>query len=168
MGDALAVRRIECVTNLGGILQRQREGQRSLQGRAFDVFHHQVVGPDIVQSADVGMVQRGDGVRFALEALGKLLIGNFDGDDAIQSRVAGLVDFAHAAGTEGRSDLVRTQPSSGRQRHKVERLYRAGYEQEMVYGQPDLIAKPADSVIEIDSAFDFVSAREHGNESDEP
>jgi hypothetical protein len=73
------------------------------------------------------MVQGGDRVRFALEALRELLVGNLDGDGAIQSRVASLVHFSHAASAQRRNDLVRTQPGSGSQGHKVVRLYRAGY-----------------------------------------
>jgi hypothetical protein len=60
------------------------------------------------------MVQGGDSVRFALESFGELFFGNLDGDNAVQSRVAGFVDFAHAACTEGIRDLVGTQTSSRR------------------------------------------------------
>jgi hypothetical protein len=59
------------------------------------------------------MVQGGDSVRFALEALGELLVGNFDRDDATEPRVASFVDFADAASAQGRGDLVGSQPGSG-------------------------------------------------------
>ena len=36
--------------------------------------------------------------------------GNLDGDDAIQSRVASLVDFSHAASPQAGADLIETQP----------------------------------------------------------
>ena len=39
----------------------------------LDELHHQVVGADVVQRADVGMIQRGDGAGFALKALIELL-----------------------------------------------------------------------------------------------
>jgi len=58
-------------------------------------------------------------VRFALEALGEPLVRNLDGDDAIQPRVASLVDFSHTAGAQGRGDLVGAQPDSGSQSHEV-------------------------------------------------
>ncbi len=51
-------------------------------GRAFDILHHQIVRPDIVKMADVGVVQRRDGPGLALEALAELGFGNLDGDDA--------------------------------------------------------------------------------------
>src|SRR5262249_12695699 len=40
-----------------------------------------------------------------------------DRDDAIQPRVARLVDFAHAAFADGGQDLVRAEPSSRRKGH---------------------------------------------------
>jgi hypothetical protein len=38
------------------------------ESRSFDVLHYQVVGPDIVQRADVGMIQRGHGLGDRLRA----------------------------------------------------------------------------------------------------
>ena len=53
----------------GSAPRRDPRGQRL----AFQVLHHQevdaVLVADVVQRADVRMVQRGDGLRFALEAL---------------------------------------------------------------------------------------------------
>jgi hypothetical protein len=110
--DALAVCGIECITNLCGILERLMMGQGAAQRHAFDIFHYQIVRPDIMQGTDVGMVQGGDRVRFALEAIGELLVGKFDGDDAIQSRVASFVDFSRTASALGGDDLIWSQPGS--------------------------------------------------------
>src|SRR6516165_864440 len=52
------------------------------------------------------MIQRRDRTRFPLEALRKLLLGDFDRDGAIKPRVAGLVHLAHPASADGREDLV--------------------------------------------------------------
>ena len=139
MRDSLAVRRIESIANLRGILQCLLQGQRSAQRRALDVFHHQVVRPNIVQRTDVGMVQGGHRVRLALEALRELLFGNLDGDDAIQSRVASLIDLSHPARAQGRSDLVRTQPGSGSQSHEVNDCTARGMGGEWVTGYSYLI-----------------------------
>ena len=109
MRDALLVRRLEGVANLHGVLQCLRERQGSSERRALDVLHHQVVRADVVQGADVGMVQRGHGVGFALEAFRKLLVGYLEGDDAVQPRVASFIDLTHAAGAEGREDFVGAQ-----------------------------------------------------------
>ena len=40
-----------------------------MKRRALEVLHHEVVGPDVVQDADVRMAQRRDGARLLLEAL---------------------------------------------------------------------------------------------------
>ena len=69
MQDALGVRRFERVGHLRRDAQRFVERQRTVQGRAVDVLHDEVVGPDVVQHADVRMVQRRDGPRLLLEAL---------------------------------------------------------------------------------------------------
>ncbi len=56
---------------------------------------------------DVGMVQRGEHLRFAAEPRQPIgIVGHrrqqhFDGDVAIQLRVARTVDLAHPSGTEG-------------------------------------------------------------------
>jgi hypothetical protein len=78
---------------------------------------------DIMQDANVRMIQAGDGLRFLLEALaqcriiGKMGWKNLDGNDAVQAGVARAVDFSHAACTERCKDFVRAQASAGRERH---------------------------------------------------
>ena len=56
--------------------------------------------PNLIQRADTRMIQRRNGPRFALKSLAKVgpireMSGqNFDGNDAIQARVSGFVDFS--------------------------------------------------------------------------
>ena len=64
------------------------------------------------------MIQRGHGAGFALEAFGELLLRNFDGDFAIEARVARAIHFAHAPGAERRQDLIRSQAIAGGQGHE--------------------------------------------------
>ncbi len=83
---------------------------------AFDVLHHQKIGAvlvaDVVERADVRMIQAGDGLCFALEALaqfgaiGEMSGQNFDRDDAVEARVAGFVHLAHSARTDGGENFV--------------------------------------------------------------
>ena len=40
---------------------------------------------------------------------------NLDRDDAVQTRVAGLVDLAHPTGTDEGDDFVRTETRAGRE-----------------------------------------------------
>jgi len=43
---------------------------------------------------------------------------NLDGDRTVEARVAGLVDLAHSARTEGRDDFVRAEAGAGGQGHE--------------------------------------------------
>ena len=86
---------------------------------AFQVLHHQEVGallrPDVIEMADVGMIQAGDGPRLALEALLQIRVGgevlgqHLDGHGALQPRVARAIDFAHPARARRPHDLVGAQ-----------------------------------------------------------
>ena len=84
---------------------------------AFDILHDQVVRPDIMQGANMGVIQGGYGVRFALEAFRELFVRNLDRDNAIQPCIASFVDFAHSTGAQKREDLIGPQPGCGCQRH---------------------------------------------------
>ena len=116
MRDAFAVRLVQRVGNLNGVLQhllrRQRAFQQPLRQRlAFQILHHQEIDPvlvaDVVEGADVRMIQAGDGASFALESLAqfgavrKMRGQNLDRDDAIEARVAGAVHLAHPARANG-------------------------------------------------------------------
>src|SRR5882762_1985460 len=67
---------------------------------------------DVVDGADIRMVQCGSGLCFALEAcqglgiLGDLVGQEFERDKAMQPGVLGLVDDSHAAATELFDDAV--------------------------------------------------------------
>ena len=54
------------------------------------------------------MIQRRDCAGLVLEAVGELLLRDFDRDGAMQPRVKGFVNLSHATGAHGREDLVRT------------------------------------------------------------
>ena len=78
MHHAAAMRLLQAVADVGcvaqDLLDRQRPlGQAVGQRLAFQILHDQVVGAvlvsDVVERADVGMIQRRDGPRFAVEAL---------------------------------------------------------------------------------------------------
>ncbi len=68
--------------------------------------------PDFVDGADVRMIQRRCGTGFAQEAfiglpiLGDAIGQKFEGDEAVQRGVFGLVDHTHAAATQLLHDPV--------------------------------------------------------------
>jgi hypothetical protein len=112
MNDALFVCGGEGIGNRDSVAKHLIHGQptRSQEiGKrvAFEVFHDNVVnavlGSDVVQSADVGMVQVRDGAGFAFEASSGLDVGrdlwkqNLDGHPATESYILCSVHFTHAA-----------------------------------------------------------------------
>jgi hypothetical protein len=73
--------------------------------------HHEVdavLFADIEEDADIRMLQAGDGAGLAFEAsaqivpVGDELREDFDGDGAVEPRVASLPHFAHPARAERR------------------------------------------------------------------
>jgi hypothetical protein len=94
---------------------------------SFKKLHDQEIGAilaaDVVELTNVGMVQRRDGASLTLHTQlefrgsGKVRSKNLDGDDTVETRVAGTVDFAHAARAEGADDLVGTELGAGAQGH---------------------------------------------------
>ena len=78
----------------------------------------------VVEGADMGVIQRGNGSRLALKTLlhirartemaGRILIAN-----AIKPRVPRAIDLAHAAGTKRRLNLVRTKFSAKSEPHRA-------------------------------------------------
>src|SRR5229473_1446019 len=64
----------------------------------------QIIRPDVVECADVRMIQRGNGARLALEALAEFVLKDLDGDDAVQARVESTIHLAHAAGANRRKN----------------------------------------------------------------
>ena len=70
---------------------------------------------DIVDAADVGMVECGDGARLALETSPRVGIArdlgrkDFDRHGAIEPRVARAIDLAHAALADLGGDFVGTE-----------------------------------------------------------
>ena len=97
--------------------QRQRAARRRLLERlALDVLHDQVVDvvlqADVVERADVRMIQAGDDLRFALKPLAAVRIvrqmfrQGLDRDGAVQAGVEGAIDLAHAARGDQRLDII--------------------------------------------------------------
>ena len=79
---------------------------------------------NVVQATDMWMIERSNRASLAFEPLsscgigGKMLGQHLDGDDAIQTGVARLVDFAHSPGADQPDDFVGAKPSTRRERHR--------------------------------------------------
>jgi len=94
---------------------------------AFEILHDEEVGAlfatDVMERADVRMVQRRDGARFAVEAFAELRIRrqrvrqDLDRHRAIEARIARPIHLPHAARAEGRLDLIRAETGACDQSH---------------------------------------------------
>ena len=94
---------------------------------ALDELEHQVRLPvrflEAVDGGDVGVVERGEDLRLALETSEPLGIARHIGGQhldrhlAVELGVGRPVDLAHSARAEGRDDLVRAEPHATRQAH---------------------------------------------------
>jgi hypothetical protein len=128
MDDAGPVRLVERVSDLDRDPQRvvdveRAKFQTSLERFALQELHDQerpaVLVPDVVERADVGMIQLRDRPRLAVEPFAKLRVGgqrfgqDLDRDDAIEPRIASLIDLAHAARSDGGENLVRAEAGTG-------------------------------------------------------
>jgi hypothetical protein len=124
MNNAGAVRFLERLANLHANFERLLQWERAFakarfQALALQILHHKeggsILTANIMQNANVWMIQGRDGASFALEALLGLRIFRkmrreyLDGYGAVKARVAGAIHFAHAAGTERRLNFVRTK-----------------------------------------------------------
>ncbi len=132
MDHAAAMRSVQRTRDLHSILQDLVEGQRSLfeplcQRLPFHALHHKIVDAiltaDVMQHTNVRMIQAGNGLSFAFEALlsngigGKLLRQYLNRDSPLQPRVARAIDFAHPARAERRRDFIGAKPSARSERH---------------------------------------------------
>jgi hypothetical protein len=63
------------------------------------------------------MIQRRDRFGFPVKPLRELLLRDFEGDSAVEPRIARFVDVALPAPADRRKDLLRTETSAGGERH---------------------------------------------------
>jgi hypothetical protein len=110
--------------NLRTGVKHHVRGQRAVSqpGRErlpFNKFHDQVVGPDVVECADVRVIQRGDRTRLAFETRVEPLVSDLDGDGAAQSRIHRTKHLAHAAFAELAFDAVWPEECPGRHHRGV-------------------------------------------------
>ncbi len=74
--------------------------------------------PDVVERADVRMIEAGDDARFAPEALLTIRVirelpgKRLDGDGAVQACIDGTIHLAHAAGGDQRLHFVGAEDTS--------------------------------------------------------
>jgi hypothetical protein len=120
-------RRRDLRGQLAHVVNRERApGQHFVQRLAVDVLHDEVGGAvvlrDVVEGADVRMVERRDRSRFALESTLESCVScvlrpdELDRDDAAEPAVAGPEHTAHAAVAELPLELVGSDAIAGTRR----------------------------------------------------
>ena len=117
MDDPRVVRRGKSIGHLHRDVQQLA---RRVDGRdrcPVHQFHDQVVRSDVIELADIGVIERGDRAGFVLEPFAEQLLRHLDSDGATEARIAGLVHLAHPADTEHGDDLVGTKTFAGMQGH---------------------------------------------------
>ena len=111
MDDVFAVRGVEGVGDFDGEAEQDvhfegTSGDAVLQGQAVEVLHGDeglsIFFADVVDGADVGMIQSGSSFGFATETLESLTVLGYvfreelEGDETIEAGVFGFVDDSHA------------------------------------------------------------------------
>jgi hypothetical protein len=134
----VAMRLIQRVGDLDGarhcFVDRKRTSFEACRERlTLEVFHHEVAHwlpgrylllADVVEGADVRVVKARDGLGFARKALAELrivreaLVQDLEGNGAIETGVARLVDLAHASGTECSGDFIWAESSTDGEAHR--------------------------------------------------
>ena len=117
MNDPFFVRGLERQRDLPADFERFLERHRALGRFALHQLHDDVVRADVVQRANIRVIERRDHFRFPLKTLVELFGGDLDGDIAAQARIASPIDLAHAAGAELAQDFVGTQMRARLKRH---------------------------------------------------
>ena len=114
------------------IVRELRDGDRTsaeslLERFSVEILHHDDIvafqGRDVVNGADVRVVQRRNGARLMLKTGPHLWVGvdatgrDLDGDRSTQTAIARAVHLAHATSTCELEDFVGTESSAGFERH---------------------------------------------------
>ena len=121
MDDSLGVGRIERICNLDGQRQQNFQIERPprnvvLQSHAIQEFHGDerlpVLLPDVVNGADIGVIQRRSSLRLTLEPAKRLRIARhfvrqkLQGDETMQPSVFGFINYAHSTAAELFEDVI--------------------------------------------------------------
>src|SRR4051812_27634460 len=128
MDDPTLMCRIQSSCNLARNIKRlfQRQGSvpEALFNRGpFNDFHHQIVGADVVESADVCVVQSRDGPCFTLKTVGEAFTADLQGYITVEPRVPRTVNLAHSAHPEQPENLVWTENRSVSEWHHLARSF---------------------------------------------
>ena len=125
-GQTLLLLHHQCAARLAHALRQEQrlEQLRAVEALGFRLAIGESIGElillaDVVEDADVGMFQVGDGFGFALEALAEFgLVRQMRGQDldrhqTIQAGIAALIDFPHPPHAQQREDFMGSEMAPG-------------------------------------------------------
>ena len=142
MNDVLLVCRVERVGNFDPERDEHFKCDRAMRNELFECgalqeFHRNeslaILLADVVNRTDVRMIERGGGLRFALEAgerariVADIFGEEFQSDVAVEAIVFGFVHNAHAAGAQAFENAVVRQGLA-------DKFVGAGHERDMLDG----------------------------------
>ena len=113
MNDAGGMRGGERVGDLGGEVEQSPERIDRRDRRSCYMLHDEIVRSDVIELANVGMIERGDRSRLAFEPPLKFLVRQLDGDRPVQSGIPGFVDLSHPALADEGDDFVGAESGAG-------------------------------------------------------
>jgi hypothetical protein len=116
--DAACVCGVEGVGHLRGNANDLGERQRTVERLPVDVFHDEIAWPDVVEHADVRMIQGRNRASLLPEAIVVGAVERLDGHRAAEASIDRLVDLTHATGANRGHDLVRTKPVTWGKGHR--------------------------------------------------
>ena len=117
--NAAFVRGVQCVGDLAPQPHRFVSSNGTAERFPLEILEDEVIGSDVVDLANVWVVDRGDGARLALKPAHIVSDQPLDRDRAIQASIVRLVDLAHTSRADHRLDFVRAKPRAGSQQHVV-------------------------------------------------
>jgi len=128
MNDSGAVGLLESVGHLNAVLDelldRKRSMREALRERlSLAMLHDQVIGTNVIQPADVRMIERRDGPGLVLKTqIEPCVVREFggkdlDGNGASKPCVTRGVNLSHSPSAEWRDDLIRPKACSRREFH---------------------------------------------------
>jgi hypothetical protein len=114
MDNAARVRGGDRIRDVNRVVQRLVQTQPAFRNdlielATLDQLHHEEIRADIVERADVGMIQRSDQTGFTGKAFAEVAGRELQGDHPIEARVAGRPHFAHPAPPDRLNELVRPE-----------------------------------------------------------
>jgi len=118
MRDALPMRGVQSLQNLARIVYSLFPRQWTCQRHALDELHHEVVGADVMQRADMRMIERRHGTSFPFKPFAEVGFRHFQRHGAIQASIARLPDFTHATLAQRRDQGIGTELVVRRKRHR--------------------------------------------------